>query len=454
MSLLDTFLMILSDWRNVFPTKPSYKRATIFAISSLCVFGRACITRMICFLGLEQKDWSAFYRLLARCQWLTQSLFQGIVQYAVPIIDEPYIAVAFDDTRLKKTGKKIKTASYHRDPLSPPFHLNFLYGLRFLQASLLIPLYLKTDHPPRSVPILFQEVPPLKKPGKRATKEEVGEYKKKQKLHNLSVAFKKALADVRTSLDIAGAYDKPLIVSVDGSFCNQTCMKNLVERTCIVARARKDAKLCFRDKGPKKFYSDKKFTPEEIRKDKAIRWMKAKIYHGGAWRTIRYKEIKEVLWQKGTGKNPLRLIVLASTPYRLTKAGRVYYRQPAYLLCQASQISTKVLIQKYFDRWQIEVNHREEKDTLGIGQAQVWSEHSVARQPAFAVAAYSALLLAGVLCFEDKRGGYFETLPKWRRNSRRPSCLDLVQLLRREVSSTEQGILRTSLAESVLKSAA
>ena len=32
--------------------------------------------------------------------------------------------------------------------------------------------------------------------------------------------------------------------------------------------------------------------------------------------------------------------------------------------------------------------------------------------------------------------------------------LDLVQLLRKEVSSTEQGILQTSLAESALKSAA
>jgi len=31
------------------------------------------------------------------------------------------------------------------------------------------------------------------------------------------------------------------------------------------------------------------------------------------------------------------------------------------------------LIQYYFDRWQIEVNHRDEKSLLGVGQAQVWS---------------------------------------------------------------------------------
>jgi hypothetical protein len=29
------------------------------------------------------------------------------------------------------------------------------------------------------------------------------------------------------------------------------------------------------------------------------------------------------------------------------------------------------MLQAYFDRWQIEVNHREEKDTLGVGQGAV-----------------------------------------------------------------------------------
>jgi len=49
------------------------------------------------------------------------------------------------------------------------------------------------------------------------------------------------------------------------------------------------------------------------------------------------------------------------------------------------------LLQVYFDRWQIEVNHREEKDTLGVGQAQLRHILSVPKQPAFSVASYSAL---------------------------------------------------------------
>ena len=91
-------------------------------------------------------------------------------------------------------------------------------------------------------------------------------------------------------------------------------------------------------------------------------------------------------------------------------------------------------MQIYFDRWQIEVNHREEKDTLGVGQAQLWNVTSVPKQPVLAVASYSALLLASLQAFGAERGAAYAELPKWRRNARRPSCLDLITLLRKEMA--------------------
>ena len=111
----------------------------------------------------------------------------------------------------------------------------------------------------------------------------------------------------------------------------------------------------------------------------------------------------------------------------------MYYRDPAYLLVSDLHSSAKQLLQIYFDRWQIEVNHREEKDTLGVGQAQLWNATSVPKQPVLAVAAYSALLLASLVAFGAERGKAYAELPKWRRNARRPSCLDLITLLRKEL---------------------
>ena len=145
MSLLDCFLSILSDWKSAFPAQPSYKRAVRLALASVCVVGRACISRLIGFLGLDQKDWSANYKLFSRTAWCEPNLFDPIIQRALSLIEEPYVSVAFDDTKLKKTGKKIKTAFYQRDPMSPPFHVNLIFGLRFLQGSLLMPMYVKND---------------------------------------------------------------------------------------------------------------------------------------------------------------------------------------------------------------------------------------------------------------------------------------------------------------------
>jgi hypothetical protein len=96
------------------------------------------------------------------------------------------------------------------------------------------------------------------------------------------------------------------------------------------------------------------------------------------------------------------------------------------------QGSSRQLLPIYFDRWQIEVNHREEKDTLGVGQAQLWNPVSVPKQPSLAVASYSALLLASLQAFGPERGAAYAQLPQWRRRAKRPSCLDLVTLLRKE----------------------
>lgn len=203
-------------------------------------------------------------------------------------------------------------------------------------------------------------------------------------------------------------------------------------------RARKDAKLCFRaavgEDGGRRFYGVEKFTPEQVRQDEGRGWKATKIFYGGKRRKIRYKEVAAVYWQRGAKQRPLRLIVIAPTPYRKSKSKKMYYRDPANLLTSDLRSPAKQLLQIYFDRWQIEVNHREEKDTLGVGQAQLWNATAVPKQPVLAVAAYSALLLASLLAFGAERGNAYADLPKWRRNARRPSCLDLITLLRKEMT--------------------
>jgi len=439
MSLLTEFLAITHDWRSVFPQQRTFQRGVRQALGSLVCLGRRCLSRIIWTNGGQHRSWSAEYFLHSRCQWEPQQLFRPILQRALPYCPQRLVGVAIDDTRLRKTGRSIPQAFYQRDPLSPPFHVNLVLGLRFLQASLLVPLHRTAAVGTRGLPIRFQEVSRVKRPGKKATDEMQKQYREAVKQKNLSRSFVDMGRQLRQELDQAGGQDKILVLAGDGSFCNRTCFSEIPERSILLVRARKDARLCFgAGDGSRRFYGVEKFTPEQVRKDENRAWKTTKIFYGGKRRKIRYKEVVEVYWQRGAGQRRLRVIVIAPTPYRQNKSKRLYYRDPAYLFTSDLRRSAKQLLQIYFDRWQIEVNHREEKDTLGIGQAQLWNVTSVPKQPVLAVAAYSALLLASLKAFGAERGKAYAELPKWRRNARRPSCLDLITLLRKEMVQQPQ----------------
>jgi hypothetical protein len=449
MTLLGAFLDIVQGWADVFPRKRSFERALRQGLGGLVCLGRRTISRIIWTNGKQKLSWASEYFLHSRCQWDPQKLFSPILKQALPWCSGNYIGVAIDDTRLHKTGRMIQQAFFQRDPLSPPFHVNLMLGLRFLQASLLVPLHKCSTVGTRALPIRFEEASRVKKPGRKATDEERKQYRVAVRQHNLSQQFVTMAKRLRKALDDSGDALKTLLLAVDGSFCNRTVFAFVLKKLEIIARARKDAVLCFRASvGSRRFYDPTKFTPEQVRKDESIPWKETKIFYGGKRRRVRYKLLANLYWQGGAKRRMLRLLVVAPSPYRKRKSSRLYYRQPAYLLTTDLKGHAHTLLQFYFDRWQIEVNHREEKDTLGVGQAQLWNHTSVPKQPVLAVASYSALLLASLVAFGAERGSAYAELPRWRRKARRPSCLDLVTLLRKEMAEHPELLLSNSLEPS------
>jgi hypothetical protein len=438
-TLLQSWLEVVLPWRAVFPQQRTFLRAVRQGLGSLLCLGRATVSRIIWTTGREQKSWSGEYFLHSRAVWSPHTLFDPILQAGLAYCPGRLVAVAVDDTRLKKTGRSIPQAQYHRDPLSPPFHVNLIWGLRFLQASLLLPLHRSGCCPARGIPIRFEEVSSVKKPSRRAGEETWEAYKQEVKQRNLSRRFVQSMGELRESFDRAGARKKVLVIVGDGSFCNRTVLAAIPDRVVLIARTRKDARLCFpAPEGGRRFYSEEKFTPEQVLRKDNVPWQITKIFYGGKRRRVRYKEVTGALWQGGARKRPLRLFVIAATPYKKRKGGGLHYRHPAFLFTTMLKGSTVQLLQMYFDRWQIEVNHREEKDTLGVGQAQLWNPVSVPKQPALVVASYSALLLASVKAFGPGRSDAYAPLPKWRKHAKRPSCLDLCSRLRKEAEQNPE----------------
>lgn len=419
-------------WEKVFGQERTLLRAIRQALSLICVLGRRTIARSYLARGGE-GDWSSEYKLHSRSKWDEQELFEPIVWRGWGMIEGKLLPMGCDDTRVKKTGKKIQSAQWGRDPQSPPFRVNLQYGLRYLHASVLVPLHRKYGVGARALPVWFEEATPVKKPGKRAGEEEKKAYLAEKKKRNLSVQAVEMFKKMRRKADELGFRDKIMAWGVDGSFCNETVFKADLDRTILIARTRKDAKLCLPAQEGRRIYGLEKFTPESVLKDESRPWQNATVFHGGKWRTVYYKEVTEVLWQRGAGEKKLRLLVVKPIPYRKTKKGKLQYRQPAFLLTTDLETEACELLQIYFDRWQLEVAHKELKQDFGLGHAQLRNPHSVARQPALTAATYSAMHLAALKAYGPARPDEFGPVPKYQREKARVSSLDLIRFLRCEV---------------------
>lgn len=437
-------------WRPVFSQARTMHRAVRYGVGLLLAVGRRTATSSILARGLGDRDWSADYKMFSRSEWSEQELFGPARLTFLERYPEGMIPVGIDDTKTHKTGLKIPHVSWQRDPLSPPFATNFIRAQRFLQATVLFPHHRDYEMSARGIPIAFEHAPVLKRPGHRASDEERAKYRLDQKQKNLSTQSLGLMRKLRGQFDRDGAETRTIAFALDGSFCNQAIFSADLERTTLVARARKDAKLCFpAPADSRRWYDTNTFTPDQVRVDESIAYASTRLRLGHGLHEVRYKEVSGVLWRTGAKRRPLRLIVVAPQPYHVNGPSKLY-RHPAYLLTNDLTTQAPALIQIYIDRWQIEVNHREEKDLLGLGQVQAWNERAAERHPTFTVALYSLLLTAALLEFGPTRTTEFSTLSRWRKKSLRPSLLDMLRLLRKECSEVQNSLLSLPTTASIL----
>lgn len=447
-------LSLLAQLGAAFCQRRTALRAWRMAVGQALTLGSRTISRIIASLRRDQRDWSADYRLFSRSPWQTRRLFVPVLREALSAALPPHVApdapiwIAGDHTHLRKTGRHIAGVHTIRDPMSPPWHVNLISGLRFFHLAVVAAPWRQAgqeggDVPARAIPVRFEPSPTVKKPGKKATPEQIASYKKALKARVGTVQARKELEQLREDADAAGGQGRTIIAALDGAFCCKVFFKVPMRGIEVMARCRKDAVLCTKA-GPeegRRFFSKKKFTPDDLRKDESQPWQTAVVRTGGREHSLRYKELSHVYWQGGAGRREVRVIVIAPTGYRLHQKGPLLYRQPAYLLVTDLERGAEELIQGYVDRWQIEVAHRELKDGFGIQDSQVRHEKSVPRHPGFEVAVYAMLHLAALKAYGPRRTADYLPPPKWYAGAARPTLLDIVQLLRQQIPQCPDAVL-------------
>ncbi len=426
--------------KDVSTTQSCTNRLREHLLAHLICPGRHTVSGLITTFGKQFRDWSADYSLYSKDRVHEEAIFNQI-RKEVESLNAPSrpLCLALDDTILRKTGKTIPGAAYRKDPLSPAFNLNLVWAQRRIQFSAAVT---DEDQEVRMIPISFCDASTPRKPSKFATHDQIKIYKESMKQRNLNTLAKQSLHQLQQDrANENGGITPALHVVVDGSYTNKSMLRHLPKNTTLIGRIRKDAKLSSKPdsqaaRGRKCIYGDDMPTPEQIRQDDNIPWVVVRVRTSGNWRDFEVKAISPVRW-RASGEMDLRLVVIRPIGYSLRKGARRLYTKPAYLICTDPTLPLEDLLQQYVWRWDIEVNHRDEKTILGVGQAQVRNKHSVENIPALAVAAYAMLHVAAIKAYGP--GGKPAVIPeaKWRKTSkkRRPSTQDLVNELRRELWS-------------------
>jgi hypothetical protein len=403
-------------------------------LSQLVCLGRHTLTNLLTTEGRQFVDWTADYRMYSKERIDWESIFGQIREEVYALNKEKHLITALDDSLLRKTGKKIPGVKFARDPMGPPFQINFVRGQRVIQMSAAV----SEDGQAIMIPVLFRDASTPDKPRRNASEEDWARYKEDCKVRRLSLRGSECIHAMHSQLE----KDWALWVAVDGSYTNRTVLNDLPDKTVLIGRIRSDAKLyhlpvtsTIKGAGRKRLYGEPAPTPEELRTDDSIPWQTVRAYASGKVHEFKIKTMPYLRW-RGTGKqHTLRLLVIAPLHYRKSQGSRFLYRDPAYLICTDPDISVQEMLQAYLWRWGIETNFRDEKTLLGTGQAQVRNPASVKSIPQMMVAAYSLLLMAGIKLWGVKGMPQPDNIPKWQDPSQKhqASTNDLIKQLRSDL---------------------
>jgi len=213
-------LSLFSDMAHTASRTAGYQKTIRHLLAHTLCLGKHTVTQLLCTAGQQHNDWSAAYRLYST-QLQAPALFEPIIKGVDALLNEQQpLVLAVDDSMLSKTGRKIPGAGWHRDSLSPAFHTNLKYSMKFVQLSAAVhPL----DHPEcsRLIQVAFELIPKLPKLSLEPSSQERARYR----ANSPSVHALQLLKSVRHNL----SPERPIYLAGDGNYTNTTLLRGIPE---------------------------------------------------------------------------------------------------------------------------------------------------------------------------------------------------------------------------------
>lgn len=421
--LLKNLLQLLSEQRVIADQQRVYERLELLVLGELFTFGRHTITQLLMSLGLNEQDWSAWYRLFSEERFNYEAASSGLVAASLGHVatDGVYV-VAGDATQTPRSSRNLEGAGWLRNLRTPPFRVGIHAAQRWFNGSWLIP---SENGYSRAMPLRW--LPAFTAKSQPQTVEPLKEWQ-------ASVQF---LSWLREQFIAQGRPEQAILFVGDGHYDNLKLWQQLPQGVTLLARSAKNRVLYHLPDetmhGNRK-YGNQALKPQQVWQTNR-RWQHLALEVRGKTRHLQVC-VRGVFVRKGAPDTPLFLIVVRGKQ-RKNKHGHTYRRQPLPFLVNAVPnelgqwvlpLPLETLLFWAWQRWEVEVAHRELKTTFGLGHKQCFNPTAAVLSVQWSAWVYSLLLLTGYRTFGLARAPTVPT--RWWRGSGRWSFATLLRSFR------------------------
>ena len=433
--LIAALIQLLWAHRPAFQQERTYRRAMSLLFGELFSFARHTVTQGMLALGITEGDWSAFYRLFSQKRFdeevLANCLLAETLQH-VPV-REAY-PVVMDGTTIHRSSLKMPGTSWLIDKRFSAFRPGIHRAQRFLHGAWLTPLQ---EGFSRAIPLRFLPAFPEKAvPSEHANQRE----------WEAGLRF---LQWVRSRLDAAGRSQQIILALADGGFDVLALWRELPKRVVLVVRTARNRALFHlpeADLQPKRGrphnYGVPAKKPAEWLHAGLRNWPKHTLKVRGKDIQMTYQAVGPFV-RDGLPEVPVFLLVIKGMHRLVGKKQKSYkHKGPSFYLVSAVQrkgqwvlpFPATFLLAWLWQRWEVEVAHREMKSGLGIGEMQCWNPRSAVLCVQWSVWMYAVLLLAGYHTWGLLNGP--ATPARWWKGAQRWSLTTLWRAFRSDLWGT------------------
>ena len=383
--LLNQLVKLLKAHRHLFVQERVFQRVALLVVAELVVFARHTVTQLLMSIGWTEADWSSWYRLFSHARFPYEKacavLFAETLTHVNP---EQVYVVAGDGTQTRRSSRKLEGAHWLHNPQSPVFQRGIHIAQRWFNGSWLLPAEQGYSRavPLRWMPAFTAKSKPTVTPPRKEWE-----------------ATRAFLVWLKAQLAAHGRSAQPVLMVGDGRYDTLNLWKHLPDGVILLARSARN-RVLWTLPGPtaraNRKYGERAPTPAAYWRERKG-WRRLRLLVRGRPRHLQVK-VAGPFVRKGAAHRPLFLIIVRGKGNKRTR------RPPLPFLVNAARdeagqwrlpLPVEQLLFWAWQRWEIEVAHRELKSNFGLGNKQCWNPQAAVLSVQWSAWVYALLLLAG-----------------------------------------------------------